>query len=358
MTELADEEDYLLECLDVAVKAGDAPEKRRRKAMDTAAWDLLDKSWKGLLLVALDKEEIAGNDSSNQRSRRMRSRGRRARGSTTNDWIEGMDGLVSSHAPPGYRLSAMLVQRARLGGQWKRAWDSELEKLRNSCAEGIHPVWPRLGREAPLLAEMQSYPEVVQTKEDVADSSEWALSARIDPSNRGALAEWLGTPVPFSLSADIKRAIQRVIASLKSKGKFIGTPDAFKQLEGDAALIGAMVEIFADGNDSQDILTSLIEGGGTMAVVARDQLALLQLRSGQMDAWSNCHAAKGDDALSASMRYQSWINAPEDAELSSDEIQEGLELVKNPDERRTLMWSLGAAQIQENNYEDAAQVLS
>ena len=59
MTELADDEDYLLECLDVAVKAGDAPEKRRRKAMDTAAWDLLDKSWKGLLLVALDKEEMS-----------------------------------------------------------------------------------------------------------------------------------------------------------------------------------------------------------------------------------------------------------------------------------------------------------
>ena len=78
MTELADEEDYLLECLDVAVKAGEAPEKRRRKAMDTAAWDLLEKSWKGLLLVALDKEEIAGNDSSNQRGRRMRARGRRA----------------------------------------------------------------------------------------------------------------------------------------------------------------------------------------------------------------------------------------------------------------------------------------
>ena len=66
MTELADEVDYLLECLDVAVKAGGAPEKRRRKAMDTAAWDLLDKTWKGLLLVALDKEEISSDDASTQ----------------------------------------------------------------------------------------------------------------------------------------------------------------------------------------------------------------------------------------------------------------------------------------------------
>ncbi len=359
MTELADEEDYLLECLDVAVKAGDVPEKRRRKAMDTAAWDLLDKSWKGLLLVALDKEENVKNDTSTQRYRGMRSRGRRSRGTNTNDWIEGMEGLVSSGAPPGYRLSAMLVQRARLGTQWKSAWDSELEKLRNSCSEGIHPVWTRLGREAPLLAEMQSYPEAAaQSEGGMADSSEWILSARIDPLNRSALAEWLDTPVPFSLSADVKRGIQRVITSLKSKGKFTGSPDAFKHLEGDAVLIGAMVDLSAGGNDSQNILSSLIDSGGKMATVARDQLALLQLRSGQMDAWSDCHAAKGDDALSISMRYQSWIDAPDDAELSSDEIQEGIELVKNPDERRTLMWSLVSAKIHEQNHEGATQVLS
>ncbi len=222
MTELADDEDYLLVCLDVAVKAGAAPEKRRRKAMNTAAWDLLEKPWKGLLLVALDKEEISANDSSNQRSRRGRSRGRRMRGPTTNDWIEGMDGLISSHAPPGYRLSAMLVQRARLGTQWKSAWNSELEKLRDSCAGGIHPVWLRLGREAPLLAEMQSYPEAIQSKEIVVDSNDWIVSARIDPSDRRALAEWLGGPLPFSLPADAKRGIQRAITSLQSKGKFIG----------------------------------------------------------------------------------------------------------------------------------------
>ena len=358
MTELADEEDYLLECLDVAVKAGEAPEKRRRKAMDTAAWDLLDKSWKGLLLVALDKEEIGNNDTSTQRYRGMRSRGRRSRGTTTNDWIEGMDGLVSSYAPPGYRLSAMLVQRARLGTEWKPAWDSELEKLRNSCSEGIHPVWPRLGREAPLLAEMQSYPEVSQSENAVSDSSEWILSARVDPSDRVALAEWLKMPMPFPLSADVKRGVQRSVASLESKGKFTGSTNAFEHLEGDAILIYVLVEIFTDGDGAEEMLSSLIEGGGAMATLAKDQLALLQLRSNQMEAWSDCHGAKGDDALSAAMRYESWINAPDGAELSSDEIQEGIELVKNPDDRRTLMWSLVAAQIQEGKYEAASQVLS
>ena len=53
---MADNENLLLECLQVAIKTGESPEKRRRKAMETAAWKLLEKPWKGLLLVALDKE--------------------------------------------------------------------------------------------------------------------------------------------------------------------------------------------------------------------------------------------------------------------------------------------------------------
>ena len=200
--ELAGDEDYLLECLDVAIKAGDVPEKRRRKAMDTSAWDLLEKPWKGLLLVALNKEELSNKESSNNRQRRMRGRGRRARNPTTDDWIEEMEGLVSPlhKAPPGYRLSAMLVQRARLGDKWNPTWDTELEKMRNSCAEGIHPVWPRLGREAPLLAEMQSYPEIEVSNMTPTNASEWILSARLDPKNRTALAAWLKTPTPFPLT--------------------------------------------------------------------------------------------------------------------------------------------------------------
>ena len=182
-------EDYLLECLDVAVKAGDAPDKRRRKAMGTDAWNLLDRSWKGLLLVALNQEEgVAREASTRTSSRRMRNRGRRALNSNTDDWIEGVDGLVASHAPPGYRLSAMLVQRVRLGERWNPDWDIEIEKMRESCADGIHPVWPRLGQEAPILAEMAIYPIIEISTQIEIDSTEWIQAARFDPMERTALA--------------------------------------------------------------------------------------------------------------------------------------------------------------------------
>ncbi|MDE0707984.1 MAG: hypothetical protein OSB33_03435 [Candidatus Poseidoniales archaeon] len=358
--ELAGDEDYLLECLDVAIKAGDVPEKRRRKAMDTSAWDLLKKPWKGLLLVALNKEEISNKESSNNRQRRMRGRGRRARNSTTDDWIEEMEGLVSPlhKAPPGYRLSAMLVQRARLGDKWNPTWDSELEKMRNSCAEGIHPVWPRLGREAPLLAEMQSYPEIEISNITHTNSREWIISARFDPTNRTALATWLKIPAPFPLTADLELSIQRIAKSLQSKGKVAGSPDSFNCLEGEAVLLKALVGICSGSDETKDDLTTLIESGGDVATVAKDHLALLQLRSGENDAWADCHGAKGDDALSVAMRYQSWIDAPDDAELTAKEIQEGVLLLNDAENQRALMWSLVAAHIRENNHDLALKIIS
>ena len=358
MDELAGDEDYLLECLNVAVTAGEAPEKRKRKAMDTAAWDLLNKSWKGLLLVALNKEEFSNNSSPSNRSRRMRSRGRRARNSSTEDWIEGMDGLVTSHSPAAYRLSAMLVQRARLGDKWNPIWDSELEKMRVSCAEGIHPVWPKLGREAPLLAEMQSYPESEVSDTVTTNSNTWILSARFDPTDREALAEWLKKTTPFSLSAELELSIQRTAKSLQAKGKFTGPSKSFEELDGEALLIRALVRICAGDERVTDDLNTLLQSGGEGAIVAKDQLSLLQLRSGELDAWTNCNGVKGDDALSVAMRHQSWISAPDDAELSANEIQEGVQLLDEGDDRRALMWSLVAAHVREENNEDALQVIS
>ena len=246
--------------------------------MGTAAWNLLEKSWKGLLLVALDKEEVKGGEQSNRSSsRRMRNRGRRGRNLSTDDWIEGMDGLVASQAPPGYRLSAMLVQRARLGAKWNSAWDAELEKMRDFCSQGVHPVWLRLGKEAPLLAEMAIYPEVEITQTEFDDSTDWVKSARIDPTDRNALATWLDTPIPYPLSAENKLVIQRISKSLRAKGKVPKLSDSLNDLAGDASLIRALVRIGIGEQKGVSDLQELGKGDGDVANVANDQIAFINL---------------------------------------------------------------------------------
>ncbi|MCH2637179.1 MAG: hypothetical protein MKZ56_02290, partial [Candidatus Thalassarchaeum sp.] len=349
-------EDYLLECLDVAVKAGDAPDKRRRKAMGPDAWNLLDRSWKGLLLVALNQEEgMAREASTRTSSRRMRNRGRRALNSNTDDWIEGVDGLVASHAPPGYRLSAMLVQRVRLGERWNPDWDIEIEKMRESCADGIHPVWPRLGQEAPILAEMAIYPIIEISTQIEIDSTEWIQAARFDPMERTALASWLEITPPFSLTAKLELAIQRMAKSFRAKGKIPKLSDSLNDLVGDAVLIRALARVCTQSDGAMDDLSTLSGGEGMIAAVAQDQLTLLKLRGGDESAWPDCHAADGDEPLAAAMRYQSWMNVPEDVLLAAVEIQEGLSILNEGGDTNVLLWNLVAAHLREGNIDNALE---
>ena len=135
-------------------------------------------------------------------------------------------------------------------------------------------------------------------------------------------------------------------------------PDSFSMLDGDAKLIRALVEIGTGGDAGSGDLVALIEDGGDVASVAKDHLALLQLRSGEMGAWNDCHAAKGEDGLSTAMRYQSWINAPEDANLTAAEIQDGVLLLTDGPERRALTWSLVSAQIRDEDYDAALLSIS
>ena len=327
--------------------------------MGTAAWNLLEKSWKGLLLVALDKEEVkSGEESNRSSSRRMRNRGRRGRNSSTDDWIEGMDGLVSSQAPPGYRLSAMLVQRARLGAKWNSAWDTELEKMRDSCSQGVHPVWLRLGKEAPLLAEMAIYPEVEITQAKFDDSTNWIESARIDPTDRNALATWLELSIPYPLSAENKLVIQRISKSLRAKGRVPKLSDSLNGLTGDAALIRALVRIGQGEQKGVSDLQDLCKSEGDVANVANDQIALNNLRLGDESAWSACHTVKGTDGLSTAMRYQAWMNAPDNAELDIDELREGILQLDIGEARNSLIWSLISALTKEGEFDEALQQIS
>ncbi|MEC8927556.1 MAG: hypothetical protein VYB17_04795, partial [Candidatus Thermoplasmatota archaeon] len=342
------DENDLLECLNVSITTGVPPE-RLHKGKASNAWGRLGKPWKGLLIVALKDKENDGNPSQSRR------RGRRNPGRNHDDWIEPIGGLVASNAPHGYRLSAMLVQKARLGEQWKTEWEEELMKVRRLCEEGVHPVWPKLGEKALILAEMQSYPAKEVGIDLDVDVNKWAHSARIDPIIRSELAVWLLSPNPFIINARLNGEIRRMAKLFRSKSGVVKLSESLNELSGDAVLIRVLIGISVGNEGVIEDLMALTGSESGVADVAKDLLALVQLRSGDFNAWVDCHAAEGEDGLSVAMRHQSWIDVPEDVELRTDEIQRGLLALSNQENRNELEWRLVNAYFEEGNIDSALE---
>ena len=342
------DENDLLECLNVSVATGVAPE-RLHKTKAANPWGRLGKPWKGLLIVALKDSEEKGKRSKSRRG------GRRNPSRNHDDWIEPIGGLVASNAPHGYRLSAMLVQKARLGEQWKSEWETELMKIRRLCEEGVHPVWPKLGENALVLAEMQSYPaKEVEADLDV-DLGEWVKSARFDPMNRSKLAAWLLSSTPFSLTARLGGEIQRIAKLLRSGNGVVKQSESLNELNGGSVLIRALIGISTGNEDVFEDLIALADDESGVAPIAKDLLALVRLRSGDFNAWADCHAANGKDDLSVAMQHQSWMDVPNDVELSTDEIQNGLLILSNLENRNALEWRLVDAYLSDGNIDSALE---
>lgn len=352
-------EELLLTCLQVIGKAGENPTVRQKKVTDHSAWKLLeDKSWWGLVLVAVNKEEKASEDGSSRvRGSRSRRRGVRTK-KGAESWIENVDSLIGSDAPLGYRMASMLVQKARMGSKWIPSWDSELEKLHVACGEGIHPAWHQLGKEAPILSQLEVYPKASSEFSPAGNLGTWIESAKIDPSDRSSLANWLNQSFPFQLTADVELAVQHFKRSLESKGK-IGEPsNSFDTLSGDAVLIRALCRLAVGDQKGFDDLTELTKSGGDVAEVANNLLALSGLRNGDFSYWNTCYNAEGVDSLAQAMQRQAWMDIPQDIDLSSGELLQGLELVDGAGSVNALSWALLSAQIREGEFEDALQLSS
>ncbi|MEC7703707.1 MAG: hypothetical protein VX906_00505, partial [Candidatus Thermoplasmatota archaeon] len=247
-------EDHLLECFNAAIKGGESLDKRKVLATNHPAWDLLDKPWKGLLFIALNKDfgrvEGSSTKSQGRSSRRLRTRGRRGLATSTEDWIEGMEVLMSSKASPGYRLASMLAQKSLNSANWSDVFDLEIEKMRGVCANGIHPVWARMGEESSLLAEMAVYPMQEEAAGNSTDSSTWFELARFDPSDCKGFSNWLLVSPPFRVTADIEAKTLRFAKSLSGKSKIKKYPSFVDDLPDEMRLVKALLKAHFNMEDT------------------------------------------------------------------------------------------------------------
>jgi len=342
-------EDYLLDCVEQLQRAGDDPGRRKLEVRRPKAWGLLSREWKALALLAADKEapESADPDASDTRpgrgSRRIGRRGGRSGGTSARDRLETPRTVIGSKESPAYRLAVLIAQKQKMGDSWKSEWDEEATTLREECESGVHPVWERMAREAPILAELGRFP-IAEGDTLSIDSHEWVVRADFDPVDRDSLLGWLDAS---TLNLDIHQAsaMQQIIRDLRSgkarprKWKTWMDP-ALRGLGGDAAILEAM--LLAANEDADAI--SLFEAIDSehVAEIASAQSQLLSLRLGDGSEWRSAAIKDGENALSSAIRLEAWKRFEVHEDSDVDFLMGGLQTLNEagisaPD---SLRWSV------------------
>ena len=342
-------EDYLLDCVEQLQRAGDDPGRRKLEVRRPKAWGLLSREWKALALLAADKTapESADPDASDTRpargSRRIGRRGGRSGGTSARDRLETPRTVIGSKESPAYRLAVLIAQKQKMGDSWKSEWDEEATTLRVECESGVHPVWERMAREAPILAELGRFP--ISEEDTVSvDSHEWVIRADFDPMDRDSLLEWLDAS---TLNLDIHQAsaMQQIIRDLRSgrarprKWKAWMDP-ALRGLGGDAAVLEAMLLAASEDTDAISLFEAI--NSEHIAEIASAQSQLLSLRVGDGGEWRDGVTKDGENALSSAIRLEAWKKFEVDEDSEVDFLMGGLQILNEaglsaPD---SLRWSV------------------
>ena len=353
------QENNLAICLKTGMLDNLPPRTRQSKVAKTAEWRALDKPWKSLLLICLHEVQIPdeeeGTSSPMMRGRRG-ARGRR--GSRTNsgplEWLPKADEvLIADGSPAAFRLAVLLIRKTLFADEWEDSWDEILDGLREEATnDGVHPVWSKMAEATPILAQFASFPksEIVEVVEDKLNLSK----AKIDPKNAKKLAKILSDFETVSSDAGVKMALNKAKAQLNGK-RGLRDISGLESLEGDASVISVMLHIHL-GNDATDSLKELSKVDSDLADSFSD---LVELRKGNASDWNHSRSLTDDDDLSLARRREAWALMPaEAADLSSSEIQKGIDLASSSKQKETMTWWKLAALVREGSSDLALELLT
>jgi len=352
-------EERLLECLDELRKAGDDLQRRKKVMQRSSSFKGLSKEWKALAMVAAAKEEAERPDSESNkvgpsRGRRVGRRGGRGKVLGLEDAMASPRSIIDDKSlPVGYKLAVLIIQRNRMGDSWSDGYESEMDLIRESCETGVHPVWERMARESPLLAELGLFP--VQEKDEVSgDQGTWLEGSKIDYEDQDGLRNWLKLEVPFALSLSQRDVLNRIRKDLIGKPRFDKWEEwmsnSLSGLDNEQALLEGVLLAAAGSERAESVLKNV---GGDAKKVASEMCMLMSLRDGNDVDWESAVRGNGNNPLSLSIKIEGWLRDdlyPDKMEL--DEIIEGVAIVEEarraiPDK---LAWIASEALIEKGDY--------
>ncbi|MCP2504682.1 MAG: hypothetical protein NLN65_05255, partial [Candidatus Poseidoniaceae archaeon] len=361
------QESHMSNCLEVAFKSNITKPRRQSLVVKTADWQLLEKPWRPILLLALAETELpaADEDESDSPSRRRPSggRGRNRRGGRgssgpMDSLPSAAEMLLPSDYSAAYRLAVLMVHKLLNKEEWEDEWETTEKSLRETCLEkGVHPVWLDLAQRTAVLGQFAAFPKAKVSKAKAGKKVKLDL-AFINPLNTEDLIAAIEEISVTVTDAESQVALRNIISQLSS-GRQLHPAEVLYQLEGQASALSVLLAL-ASGKDPSESLERLKEIDAELAEQLND---LHMLRQGKVLDWKKSRTAKGNHSLASARQLLAWENTPDAAsKLSSKQLAEGLELLRehttNAVQMEKIMWWRLNALHKEGKSEETIQLLT
>ena len=367
-------EQYLLDCIESLQPAGDDLGRRKRAIQKSSSWELLNKNWKAVALLAVEKTapeaiDRDGFDRTSNRGnidRKTRNRGMRRRGGRQvkrgfEDYLLSPEQVIGSENSAPFKLTVLIAQKHKMNS-WESSFDEHMDFLRIECSQGIHPVWSRLAREAPLFAELERF-DINDEEEINIDPEDWIKASHIDPKNNLSVQTWLGKDVPLRLTSAQALALERIRKDLAGKPR----PRSWLQimkgrlrgLENEGALLEAVLLLSADSEDAENVLES-IKDDEMMSEIVEKQRRLFLLRKNEDEVIIEALRQTGNDELSQAIKIEGWKRIEKiNQELSLELLKEGLAVLEENEERvpSALLWKISKLLLENGEHKEAMEAI-
>ena len=218
-------------------------------------WQLLEKPWRPLLLLALAETELPAADEDSESTPRRRTQGGRGRSRRGGRGATGpmdllptaQEMLLPSDSSPAYRLAVLMVHKLLNKEEWDEEWEVTEKSLRETCLEkGVHPVWHDLAQRTAVLAQFAAFPKAKVSKSKAGKKVKLD-SAFINPANSEELILAIEAISPSITDAESQVALRTVVSQL-SAGRSVQPAKVLLSMEGQASALSVLLSLIS-GND-------------------------------------------------------------------------------------------------------------
>ena len=257
------QETYIANCLKEAFKTNITKNRRQAIVVKIPDWQLLEKPWRPLLLLALAETELPAADEDSESTPRRRSSGGRGRSRRGGRGATGpmdllptaQEMLLPSDSSPAYRLAVLMVHKLLNKDEWEEDWEVTEKSLRDTCLEkGVHPVWHDLAQRTAVLAQFAAFPKAKVSKAKAGKKVKLE-SAFINPANSDELILAIEAISPSITDAESQVALRTVVSQL-SAGRSVQPAKVLLSMEGQASALSVLLSLIS-GHDPVESLKTL-----------------------------------------------------------------------------------------------------